>query len=447
MSFKSLKLNEALLEIIERQGYSQPTPIQVQAIPAVLSGSDVMAAAQTGTGKTAAFALPLVQRLAPETKHNNKSKHTIRTLILTPTRELAAQVCEHVTVYAEVLGLRCDVVYGGVKIRPQISSLRRGVDILVATPGRLLDLYSQRALDFSNVECFVLDEADRMLDMGFIPDIRKIIKSLPKQRQNLMFSATLSSDIRKLAETFLHQPIRIDVSPKSSTADTVKQWIHRVDQVRKAELLSHLIWDKVWDPVLIFISTKHGADRLVKHLENEQIASMAIHGNKSQGARNRALQSFKTGKIRALVATDVAARGIDIEQLPFVVNYDLPNVPADYVHRIGRTGRAGMTGQAISLVSLFESKELADIERLIKTKLERIPVEGFEPKETEAEVRLKQEQQKQRKIQAQKNRSKRKQKKTGKKFNRQSGAKEQGLRSPKSTRASKKTKKRFKPSY
>lgn len=437
MSFQSLNLNSALLRAIEQQGYTEPTPIQVQAIPVVLSGQDVMAAAQTGTGKTAAFSLPLVHRLAQSAERN-----VIRTLILTPTRELAAQVADNVSVYAQAVGLRCDVVYGGVKIKPQMARLRRGVDILVATPGRLLDLYGQRALDFSKVECLVLDEADRMLDMGFIPDIRKIIKLLPRKRQNLMFSATLSGDIRKLAESFLYKPMRIDISPKNTTADTVEQWIHRVDQVRKAELLSHLIWDKVWDPVLIFTSTKHGANRLVKHLEKAKIPSMAIHGNKTQGARNRALQSFKDGNIRALVATDVAARGIDIEQLPYVVNYDLPNVAADYVHRIGRTGRAGQAGQAISLVSLFESKELADIEKLIKRKLERVPVEGFEPTETAAEVAIIKEHKKQQKIQSQQGRFKNRQKKAAEKSSRQASGKKRPFRSGKPAQGNKSNKKR-----
>jgi ATP-dependent RNA helicase RhlE len=410
MSFESLNLNKALLKTLAQQGYSQATPVQLRAIPVVLEGRDLMAAAQTGTGKTAAFALPVVQRLA-----STPERKVIRALVLTPTRELAAQVCEHTRVYAQAMGLSCDVVYGGVKIGPQISTLRRGLDILVATPGRLLDLHQQGMLDLTKVQVLILDEADRMLDMGFIHDIRRIIKLLPQKRQNLLFSATLSSDIRQLAGSFLDKPLSIDISPETTSADTVKQWIHRVDKTRKAALLSHLIWEEVWDPVLVFTATKHGADRLAKYLEKEKITAMAIHGNKKQGARNRALQSFKDGKIRALVATDVAARGLDIEQLPIVVNYDLPNIPEDYVHRIGRTGRAGMTGQAVSLVSLFEIKELADIERLLKTKLERIPVAGFEPSETEAEVKIKKEQQKQQKLLSQANYAKKKQRKASEK--------------------------------
>ncbi len=395
MSFDDLNLHPSLLEVIEKQGYETPSPIQEKAIPVVLKGKDVMAAAQTGTGKTDAFGLPLVQRLAEGKK---AGRNETRSLILTPTRELAAQVCESIKGYAAAMNLNCAVVYGGVKINPQILKLRLGNDILVATPGRLLDLYNQKAIDFSKLECLILDEADRMLDMGFIHDIRKIIKALPANRQNLMFSATFSKDIRRLAEGILHNPVNVDVSPRNSTAVTVKQWIHLVDKSRKSELLAHLIWDMVWDPVLIFTRTKHGADRLVKKLEREKIPSLAIHGNKSQGARTRALNSFKTGKIRALVATDIAARGIDIDQLPQVVNFDLPSVAEDYVHRIGRTGRAGMEGQAISLVCLAEEKQLADIERLINVKLERIPVAGFETtetKETVAKDKTKQDEQRQ----------------------------------------------------
>ncbi len=437
MSFNSLNLNETLLAVIKQQGYTEPTPIQEQAIPAVLSGQDVMAAAQTGTGKTDAFALPLVQRLSQD-----KERHVIRALILTPTRELADQVSKTIISYANPSGLRCDVVYGGVNIRPQITKLKNGLDILVATPGRLLDLYGQRAVNLGKVDCLIIDEADRMLDMGFIPDIRKIIATLPSQRQNLLFSATLSGEIRKLAESFLNNPVRIDISPKVTTADTVEQWLHPVDQARKAELISYLIWENKWDPVLIFTRTKHGANRLVKKLEEEQIPAMAIHGNKTQGARNRALQAFKDGKLRALVATDVAARGIDIKQLPHVVNYDLPDTAEDYVHRIGRTGRAGETGQAISLVSLFEAKQLSDIESLIKTKLERKIIKGFEPTETKSEVREKQEEQKEKKLQAQRGRAQNRQKRVVKQGSEKGKPKQESSSAAKPNRRFKANKKR-----
>ena len=470
MSFEALNLHPSLLEVIEKQGYTEPSPIQEQAIPAVLTGKDVMAAAQTGTGKTDAFGLPLVQLLS---KNPKAKRIAIRSLILTPTRELAAQVCESIKPYASAMNLNCDVVFGGVKINPQILRLRQGNDILVATPGRLIDLHNQRAVDFSKIECLILDEADRMLDMGFIPDIRKIIKALPEKRQNLMFSATFSKDIRRLAEGILTKPINIDVSPRNSTATTVKQWIHPVDKARKAELLAHLIWDKVWDPVLIFTRTKHGADRLVKRLEREKIPSMAIHGNKTQGARTRALKNFKEGKIRALVATDIAARGIDIEQLPQVVNYELPSVAEDYVHRIGRTGRAGMDGQAISLVSLDEKKQLKEIERLIKADLESIVVEGFETTETAEFVAKNKEAQNEQRKKAQEGRRKNREKKMGgskagsgkagsrksnsdsdssdssskKKFNKHPAADHQGLNTGKSKQAFKSTKKRPKNTH
>ena len=442
MSFEALNLHKTLLNAVLQQGYVTPSPVQEQAIPAVLTGQDVMAAAQTGTGKTAAFGLPVVQLLAQGTKARSTS---IRALILTPTRELAAQVCEHISVYSAPMNLNTDVVFGGVNIRPQISRLRRGVDILVATPGRLLDLYHQKAVDFSQIEVFILDEADRMLDMGFIPDIKKIIRNLPEKRQNLMFSATFSGDIRKLAESFLSTPIKIDVSPRNSTADTVKQWIHPVDKRRKAELLAHLIWENIWDPVLIFCRTKHGANKLAKKLELEKIPTMAIHGNKTQGARNRALQSFKDGKIRALVATDIAARGIDIEQLPQVVNYDLPDVPEDYVHRIGRTGRAGATGQAISLVSLDEKKQLRDIERLIKQPLESIVIKGFEPTETDADVAEAKAQALKRKQEAQAGRQRNKQRRGAR--NRSSHPAKKDTRSFKSTKAPQGSKKRPKNTH
>ncbi|MCP4011299.1 MAG: DEAD/DEAH box helicase [Proteobacteria bacterium] len=376
MSFSDLNLSASLLQAIDEQGYSTPSPIQLQAIPAVLAGKDVMAAAQTGTGKTAGFTLPILERLStgPRAKPNQA-----RTLIITPTRELAAQVNDSVTTYGRFLPLKSTVVFGGVKINPQMMRLRKGVDILVATPGRLLDLYNQNAVRFDQLEVLVLDEADRMLDMGFIHDIRKILALLPKQRQNLMFSATFSDDIRKLAKTIVHDPVEISVSPRNTTVETVKHWICPVDKKQKSALLTKLIKDNEWEQVLVFSRTKHGANRLTRQLEERGIKAAAIHGNKSQAARTKALANFKQGSLRVLVATDIAARGIDISQLPQVVNFDLPNVPEDYVHRIGRTGRAGKRGQAVSLVSADEIKQLTDIERLIKTVLERRLIDGFEP--------------------------------------------------------------------
>jgi ATP-dependent RNA helicase RhlE len=376
MNFNDLNLSPTLLQAIGEQGYSSPSPIQIKAIPPVLAGKDVMAAAQTGTGKTAGFTLPILQNLSTGPRAN---PNQARALIITPTRELAAQVGESVSTYGRHLPLRSTVVFGGVKINPQMMRLRKGVDILVATPGRLLDLYNQNAVHFDQLEVLVLDEADRMLDMGFIHDIRKIIALLPKQRQNLMFSATFSDDIRKLAKTIVHDPVEISVSPRNTTVETVKHWICPVDKSQKSALLTKLIKDNDWQQVLVFSRTKHGANRLTRQLEERGIKAAAIHGNKSQGARTRALADFKQGKLRVLVATDIAARGIDINQLPQVVNFDLPNVPEDYVHRIGRTGRAGKLGQAVSLVSADEIKQLTDIERLIKTVLERRLVDGFEP--------------------------------------------------------------------
>ena len=375
MSFSSLGLSEPLLRAIAHQGYETPTPIQAQAIPAVLAGRDVVAAAQTGTGKTAGFTLPLLQRLSEATGQGRM----VRALILTPTRELAAQVHESVRDYGRHLQLRSTVVFGGVNINPQKDALYKGVDILVATPGRLLDLHGQRAVNLSQVEIFVLDEADRMLDMGFIHDVRKVIKLLPAQKQSLLFSATFSTEIRALINDLLHDPITVEVSPRNTTAETVKQWVHPVDRNRKAELLAELIHRNGWEQLLVFTRTKHGANRLAEYLEKNGIDASAIHGNKSQAARTRALANFKHGAIRVLVATDIAARGIDIEQLPLVVNYELPNVPEDYVHRIGRTGRAGMVGQAMSLVCIDEHAYLRNIERLIRQDLRKEVIEGFEP--------------------------------------------------------------------
>ncbi|EMP54832.1 DEAD/DEAH box helicase [Marinobacter santoriniensis NKSG1] len=376
MSFSSLGLSEQLVRATTDQGYETPSPIQAQAIPAVLSGKDVMAAAQTGTGKTAGFTLPLLQRLAEQPRTGKGP----RALILAPTRELAAQVHDSVALYSKYMPTRSAVVFGGVKINPQMMKLRKGLDVLVATPGRLLDLYQQNAVRFNEVEILVLDEADRMLDMGFIRDIRKILALLPAKRQNLLFSATFSNDIRKLTQGLLNDPVQVEVAARNTTAEKVKQSVYPVDQSQKTALLSKLVRDNSWEQVLVFTRTKHGANRLTKKLEQDGITAAAIHGNKSQGARTRALAEFKQGDIRVLVATDIAARGLDIKQLPQVVNFELPNVPEDYVHRIGRTGRAGESGHALSLVSADEGKLLAGIEKLIKKQLPRKEVEGFEPK-------------------------------------------------------------------
>jgi len=376
MLFSELSLSEPILKAVLEQGYTQATPIQAQAIPAVLAGQDVMAAAQTGTGKTAGFTLPILQLLA--NGQRAKANH-VRALIITPTRELAAQVASNVRDYGQHLPLTSSVVFGGVKINPQMITLRKGIDILVATPGRLLDLYQQNAIKFSQLEILVLDEADRMLDMGFINDIRKILALLPKRRQNLLFSATFSDDIRQLAKGLVHQPVEISVSPANMAATTVTQWICPVDKNQKAKLLCHLIKQQQWRQVLVFTKTKHGANKLTKQLLQANISALAIHGNKSQGARTKALAQFTTGEIQVLVATDIAARGIDIDQLPCAINFDLPHVAEDYVHRIGRTGRAGSTGEAVSLVCADEFKLLKVIERLTKQVIVRKIISGFEP--------------------------------------------------------------------
>jgi ATP-dependent RNA helicase RhlE len=383
MSFDSLGLAPPLLRAIADAGYTTPTPIQAEAIPAVLQGGDLLAGAQTGTGKTAGFTLPILHRLLSAPRP--AAKRAPRVLILTPTRELAAQVEECVRTYGKyVPAIRTAVVFGGVGLHPQIAALARGVDVLVATPGRLLDLHGQRACDLSRVEIFVLDEADRMLDMGFIHDIRRVLALLPGEvngvrRQNLLFSATFADEIKDLADRLLDRPALIEVARRNTTAETIAQRVHPVDRERKRDLLIHLIRENNWYQVLVFTRTKHGASRLAEQLEKAGISAMAIHGNKSQGARTRALAAFKSEELQVLVATDIAARGIDIEQLPHVVNYDLPNVPHDYVHRIGRTGRAGSEGEAISLVTVDEEGFLADIERLIKLRLPRSVVPGFEP--------------------------------------------------------------------
>lgn len=376
MQFTDLGLSDALLSAINDQGYTSPSPIQAQAIPAVLEGQDVMAAAQTGTGKTAGFTLPLLERLS---KGQRAKANQVRALVLTPTRELAAQVAQSVETYGKNLPLRSTVVFGGVKINPQMMALRKGVDILIATPGRLMDLYSQNAVKFDQLEVLILDEADRMLDMGFIHDIKKILKILPVKRQNLMFSATFSDDIKELAQGLMNNPVHISVSPANSTTATVEQTLYNVDQSFKARLLIKLIKKNDWQQVLVFSRTKHGANRLAKNLDSKGITAAAIHGNKSQAARTKALANFKDKSIRVLVATDIAARGLDIEQLPQVVNYDLPQVAEDYVHRIGRTGRAGAEGKAVSLVSGDEFNSLTDIEQLIQKHIERQVDEDFVP--------------------------------------------------------------------
>ncbi len=375
MSFSDLGLLPELLRAVADKGYDTPSPIQIQAIPAVLAGRDVLAGAQTGTGKTAGFVLPILQRLAADTA--NGASRAPRALVLTPTRELAAQVAQSARDYGKHMPLRTYQVFGGVSINPQISALRSGCDILVATPGRLLDLAQQRALDLSKIQVLVLDEADRMLDMGFIHDIRRIIKLLPQKRQNLLFSATYSDDIRSLAERLLHNPLSVQVAPRNAPIELVEQRAYRVQKEQKRHLLVHLIQEGQWRQVLIFTRTKHGANRLAQQLEGAGIQSAAIHGNKSQAARVKALEMFKAGQVTCLVATEVAARGLDIKELPQVVNYELPNVPEDYVHRIGRTGRAGSAGEAISLVSSDESGLLRDIERVLRRSIPTLPTPAF----------------------------------------------------------------------
>ena len=379
MSFTTLGLSAELLRAIDEQGYTRPTPIQHKAIPVILQGRDVMAGAQTGTGKTAGFTLPVLQRL--HATQSGNARRPVRALVLTPTRELAAQVGESVDTYGRHLPLQSAVIFGGVKINPQIEKLRRGVDILVATPGRLLDHAGQKTVDLSQIEILVLDEADRMLDMGFIHAIRKLLSLLPENgsRQNLLFSATFSREIKQLADRLLNRPELIEVARRNTTAERIEQMVHPVDKHRKREMLSHLIGSRNWRQVLVFTRTKHGANRLARQLDGDGLCSAAIHGNKSQGARTRALRAFKTGEVRVLVATDIAARGLDIDQLPHVVNYELPNVPEDYVHRIGRTGRAGNDGEAISLVCVDEHKLLRDIEQLLKRELPRVVLDGYTP--------------------------------------------------------------------
>ena len=383
MSFESLGLQIELLRAVSKKGYSTPTPIQQKAIPAVLEGRDLMAGAQTGTGKTAGFTLPLLQRLMSDHQitegKNGQNRRRIRALVLTPTRELAIQVEESVRDYGKFLPLRATAIFGGVKIQPQISRLRKGVDIIVATPGRLLDHVNQKTINLSKVDILVFDEADRMLDMGFMPDIRKLLALIPKEKQTLFFSATFSKEIKKLANDLLKSPVSIDVAQRNTTAELVTQIIHPVDKNRKRELLSFLIGSQNWRQVLVFTRTRHGADNLTRHLSKDGIKATAIHGDKSQGARSKALADFKSGKARVLVATDIAARGLDINQLPHVVNFELPDSAEDYVHRIGRTGRAGNEGAAISLVCVDELKILKDIERLIKRDLPKEVIANFEP--------------------------------------------------------------------
>ncbi|UFH58087.1 DEAD/DEAH box helicase [Sulfurovum mangrovi] len=377
MSFSTLGLSQSLLKAIKETGYTKPTPIQAQAIPLIIQKRDVLAAAQTGTGKTAGFTLPLLERLSQSKP--NMNKYQIRALVLTPTRELAAQVHESVKTYGKHLPYRSAVIYGGVGINPQLATIRKGVDIVIATPGRLLDIAGKKGIDFSKLECLILDEADRMLDMGFIHDIKRLIKMMPSERQTLLFSATFSPEIKKLASGLLKEPAVVEVARENSTGEQISQVVHYVDKHRKRELLTQLIKTKKWEQVLVFTRTKHGANRLSKQLEESGIKAAAIHGNKSQGARTKALASFKAKEIRVLVATDIAARGLDIDQLPHVVNFELPNVPEDYVHRIGRTGRAGNVGEAVSLVCIDELDLLANIEKLIKKEIKKVDIPAFAP--------------------------------------------------------------------
>lgn len=376
MSFKSLGLSEPLLKAISKKGYETPSPIQAKAIPPVLEGKDVLASAQTGTGKTAGFTLPLLHLLSENPKQKFRP---IRALILTPTRELAAQVYANVKEYSEFVNLKSAVIFGGVNQKPQVAKIRQGIDILVATPGRLIDLESQGALSLKRVEIFVLDEADRMLDMGFLRDIERVMKLMPDKRQNLMFSATFSKDIKKLAYSILNNPVQVEATPENTAVEIIEQKVYRVAKGKKTDLIIKLISDGNWKQVLVFTRTKHGANKLTKKMISAGISAAPIHGNKSQGARTKALAGFKNGSIRVLVATDIAARGLDIPLLPHVINFELPNISEDYVHRIGRTGRAGASGQAISLVSADETTFLRDIEKLIDMKIEVEILEGFEP--------------------------------------------------------------------
>ncbi len=375
MLFNQLGLSAELLRAIDEKGYREATPIQQQAIPLVLEGRDILAGAQTGTGKTAGFALPLLQHL--QTSQTNR--RSVRVLVLTPTRELAAQVGESVRDYGKYLPFKTAVIFGGVSINTQFAKLKKGVDVIVATPGRLLDHMQQKTIDLSKIEILVLDEADRMLDMGFIKDIRKILKEMPKQRQNLLFSATFSKEIRQLANDLLNNPTEIQVATRNTPVERIKQIVHPVDKRRKREMLSHRIGKQNWKQVLVFTRTKHGANRLAGQLTADGINSTAIHGNKSQGARTKALKDFKAGKTTVLVATDIAARGLDIDRLPHVVNYELPHVPEDYLHRIGRTARAGQEGHAVSLVCIDEHKLLNDIERMMKCEIKKEIIPGYEP--------------------------------------------------------------------
>lgn len=378
MSFQSLGLADELLKAIAEQGYTQPTPIQQQAIPLILQGRDVLAGAQTGTGKTAGFTLPMLQLLAGAKVAPGQFRQ-VRALVLTPTRELAAQVYESVRTYGKHMPLFVQAVFGGVSINNQIKLLQKGCDIVVATPGRLLDLVNQKHIDLSHVQILVLDEADRMLDMGFLPDIRKVLERLPKKRQTLLFSATYSNEIKTLAASVLRDPVPVEVAKQNATADKVSERVYGIAREHKRELLSYLVGSGNWQQVLVFVRTKHGADRLAKQLQTDGIRTAALHGDKTQGARNKALDNFKTGQISVLVATDIAARGLDIDQLPHVVNFDLPQVAEDYVHRIGRTGRAGASGEAISLVCPEEAGMLADIEKLLKRQIPRVADTGYEP--------------------------------------------------------------------
>jgi ATP-dependent RNA helicase RhlE len=376
MSFQSLGLSEPVLKAIQKKGYDTPSPIQAKAIPPVLEGKDVLASAQTGTGKTAGFTLPLLHLLS----ENPKEKYRpIRALILTPTRELAAQVHANVKEYSEFLNLRSTVIFGGVNQKPQAAIIRQGIDILVATPGRLIDLENQGLLSLKRVEIFVLDEADRMLDMGFLRDIERVMKLMPDKRQNLMFSATFSKDIKKLAYTILNNPVQVEATPENTAVEIIEQKVYRVAKEKKTGLIIKLISEGNWKQVLVFNRTKHGANKLCKNMISVGVSAAAIHGNKSQGARTKALAGFKNGSVRVLVATDIAARGLDIPLLPHVINFELPNISEDYVHRIGRTGRAGASGEAISLVSADETSFLRDIEKLIDMKIDVEVVEGFEP--------------------------------------------------------------------